>query len=451
MFRYDFIRRAVLLLLAAPLWAAGTEYRAGVASVEITPREPIRLSGYGNRTKPSEGVLAPIHTKALAITRGRGETVVIVTTDLIGLPRAITDMAAARIQQKYGVERAGLLFNSSHTHTGPYVRGNLPLLFEIGAADKAVIDAYAERLTDALVEVTGRALLDLSPARLEVAHGEAHFGVNRRQMSEKGVVIGVNRAGPVDPEVPVLRVTDEDGKVRAVLFGYACHNTTLTGEHNAISGDYAGFAQEAVERANPGATAMFLMLCGGDQNPNPRSTLALAESHGKELADSAEKVLKGDMKTLQGPIKTAFQITELPLQAHTRETFEALQNDTNVYKKRLALAMLKAYDERRPVRSVAYPVQAVRFGKDLTILALGGEVVIDYDLRAKREFPNANLVVAGYSNDVMCYIPSKRVLGEGGYEAVDSMLYYGKPMPFTEEVEERIFTTIHSVMKRVGN
>jgi len=115
-----------------------------------------------------------------------------------------------------------------------------------------------------------------------------------------------------------------------------------------------------------------------------------------------------------------------------------------------ARQMLKAYDERRPVRYVPYPVQAVRFNTDLALLALGGEVVVDYALRAKREFPRETLVVAGYSNDVMCYIPSLRVLREGGYEADSSMIYYGQPGPFSEEVEETVFKTIHQVMRRVG-
>jgi len=330
------------------------------------------------------------------------------------------------------------------------LRENLSTMYDFGPENERIVQEYSQKLTDNLVTIIGTAIGNLKPAELRYGVGEAGFAMNRREATPKGVKIGMNPKGPMDHSVPVLRVTADDGTELAILVAYACHNTTLTGEFYKLSGDYAGFMQTELEKAHPGATAMFLMLCGGDQNPNPRSTLALAESHGKELADSAEKVLKGDMKTLQGPIRTAFQMTELPLQAHTRETFEALQNDSNVYKKRLALAMLKAYDERRPVRSVAYPVQAVRFGKDLTILALGGEVVIDYDLRAKREFPNANLVVAGYSNDVMCYIPSKRVLGEGGYEAVDSMIYYGQAGPFADDVEERIFAAVRRTMKDVG-
>jgi hypothetical protein len=117
---------------------------------------------------------------------------------------------------------------------------------------------------------------------------------------------------------------------------------------------------------------------------------------------------------------------------------------------RRAKEMLKAYDERRPVTKVAYPVQAIRLGKDVTYVALGGELVVGYGLRTKKEFPGETTVVAGYSNDVMCYIPTAQILKEGGYEAVDSMIYYGQPGPFAPDVEERVMGGVKNVMKRVG-
>ena len=95
-------------------------------------------------------------------------------------------------------------------------------------------------------------------------------------------------------------------------------------------------------------------------------------------------------------------------------------------------------------------MQAVRFGHGLTLIALGGEVTVDYSLRLKREYTGEPIVVAGYSNDVMCYIPSARVLREGGYEANDSMIYYGQSGPFSEDVEDRILAAVHRVTKDVG-
>jgi len=441
---------AVLLALAlAPLLGAAG-YEAGVAAIVITPKEPIYLSGYASRTHPSDGVALDLKAKALVIREKSGQQTVFVTTDLIGLPRSIADPVAARIQKSYGIGRAHILLNSSHTHTGPLLLNNLSLLFELNAHDQDVVQRYSRQLTDDLVALVGTAIQNMAPASLWFGKGQAHFAANRREPTAGGVKIGVNSAGPTDPDVPVLKVTGADGQLRAVLFGYACHNTTLTGEFYRISGDYAGFAQRDIEKENRGATAMFMMLCGADQNPNPRSTLELAERHGAELAAAVMGVISGRMQAVRGRVRAAFQVVDLDFVHHTRETFESRLQDKNQWRVRHAKAMLRTYDEGQPIRHYPYPVQAVAFGKSLTVLALGGEVVVDYSLRVKQEYGSKDLFVAGYSNDVMSYIPSRRVLKEGGYEADESMIYYGQPGPYADDVEDRIFGAIHNVMARVG-
>ena len=428
------------------------DFRAGIGRVNITPEGPIWLSGYAARKHPSEGVLADLWAKALALESAKGGRVVIVTTDLIGLPRAISEVVAARVQKQYGLERARLLLNSSHTHSGPVLRANLAAMYDFSPEDDRRINDYSQKLTDQLVSAVGAALGDLQPAQLFYGAGRASFAINRRERTPTGFKIGLNPDGPGDPEVPLLKVTTPDGKLQAVLFGYACHNTTLGGDRYQVNGDYAGFAQMAFEGAHPGAAGMFMELCGADQNPNPRGKVEQARQYGETLAAEVGRVAGATLKPVRGPIRAAFQVIDLNFAPHTRENFSERLADKNPAVVKHARLMLKAYDEGRPIRRTPYPVQAVRFGKDLTIVALGGEVVVDYALRAKREFAHAKepLVVAGFSNDVMCYIPSRRVLREGGYEAVDSMLYYGQPGPFAEDVEERVFTALRTVLKRVG-
>jgi hypothetical protein len=372
-----------------------------------------------------------------------------VSTDLVGLPRGITDLVAARALKEYNLERSRLVINSSHTHTGPLIRGNLSLMFELDPEQKQRVDDYSRDLTEKLVTVIGAALKELAPADLTFGNGTAGFAINRRQNTANSLRIGVNPKGPTDHDVPVLKVAAPDGKLRAVLFGYACHNTTLTGEFYQFSGDYAGFAQIDIEQANPGATALFMMLCGADQNPNPRSSLDLARQHGAELAREVGRVLGGALQPVRGTIVPAFRSVDLEFASHTRETFESRLKETNVFHVRHARAMLATYDQGRPIRRYSYPVQAIAFGKDLTLVALGGEVVVDYVLRIKKEYGSKGIIVAGYSNDVMSYIPSLRVLKEGGYEASESMVYYGMPGPYNEEVEERVMGGVAQVLKRV--
>jgi neutral ceramidase len=430
----------ILLLILSNLIAAA-DYKAGVARVLITPEKPMYLSGYANRTHASEGKIHDLWAKALAIEDRKGGRVVILSTDLVGLPRGITDVVAARALKEYSLDRARLVINSSHTHTGPMIRGNLSMLFDLDEEQKRRVDEYSRELIEKLVAVVGAAIGDLAPANLSFGNGAAKFAMNRRQK--------INPQGPSDHDVPVLKVSAPDGKLRAVLFGYACHNTTLTGEFYQFSGDYAGFAQIAIEQAHPGATALFMMLCGADQNPNPRSTLDYAMKHGAELAAEVDRVLASQLHPVRGAILAAFQTVDLEFAMHTRETFESRLKETNIFRVRNAKAMLATYDQGRPIRRYSYPVQAIAFGKDLTLVALGGEVVVDYALRIKKEYGSKGIIVAGYSNDVMSYIPSLRVLKEGGYEASDAMTYYGLPGPYNEEVEERIFRTLGQVMKRV--
>lgn len=444
------LTRVYLFLLLAAGTTAAADFQAGVARVRITPTPPYWLSGYAARTRPADVVLQDLWAKALAIRDADGGRVVLVTTDLIGLPREVSDEVGRQAQNRYQLEPSQLALNCSHTHCGPAVGRNLSVMFDFNAEDERRVAEYTARLTTNLIQVIGDALHDLAPARLAVGHGSVDFAINRRQATTNGFRIGLNTNGPTDHDVPVLRVTAPDGRSRAVLFGYGCHNTTLGGDFYQINGDYAGQAQAELERALPGTTAMFLMLCGGDQNPNPRGTVALAQQHGAALAGEVARVTASKLAPVRPPIRTARENITLDFAPHTREQLEMEAKGPDRFRQRRARLMLAAYDRGEPVRQTPYPVQAIRFGNDLTLLTLGGEVVVDYALRSKREFPRENLVVSGYCNDVMCYIPSRRVLLEGGYEPLDSMIYYGQPGPFAESVEEKIFAAIHDVMRQAG-
>jgi hypothetical protein len=434
----------VILLLACGLVLAA-DFQAGVARVKITPPPSFWMSGYAARTHPSEGVYQDLWAKALALRDVQGHQAVLVTTDLIGLPRVLSDEVASRVEARFEVARQALVLSASHTHCGPAVRKNLAVLYDFDEEDRKRVDAYGDELVDRLVEVVGKALGDLAPASLSVGHGAVGFAVNRREPTPEGVKIGVNPDGPVDHDVPVLKVTAPDGSLRAVLFGYACHNTTLGGDFYQIGGDYAGFAQAEIERAQPGATALFMMLCGGDQNPNPRGTLDLARQYGQALAAEVGRVMGTALLPVRPPIRTALDVVSLDFAPHTRAVFEQEAASPDKFRQRRARLMLAAYDEGKPVRQTPYPVQAIRLGEDLTLVALAGEPVVDYVLRAKKELAGENLIVAGYCHDVMGYIPSRRVRQEGGYEAVDNMIYYGQPGPFAETVEETVFAAIRRV------
>jgi len=357
---------------------------------------------------------------------------------------------AARVEKLHGLGRPQILLNASHTHYGPVVWPNLRSMYDLDPAQEERVVAYGRRLTDDLVALVGAALGDLAPAAVAVGHGSAGFAANRRQPTEKGYRIGVNPAGPVDHDVPVLKISTPDGKIRAVLFGYACHNTTIPADRYRIQGDWAGTAQAELERALPGATAMFLQLCGADQNPNPRGKPEISDEYGRALATEVRRVASGPMEAVRPPIRTACEDARLEFAPVDRAAYEREAAGTDRYRKARARAMLAALDAGRPVRHALQPVQVVRLGGGLAVVALGGEVVVDYALRLKRECAGTDLIVAGYSNDVMSYVPSLRVLREGGYEAVESMIYYGQPGPYAEGVEETVVQACRRLLERTA-
>lgn len=438
----------IVLLLVIPCITWGAEIKAGIASRVITPRLPFWLSGYGSRTKPSTEVLHDVWAKALVLEENPDSRIVIVTTDLLGLSHEVAAAVADRVNKKYGIRRSQLLLSASHTHSGPAVWPSLSMIFDLSPADQQAAAQYTLKLTDDIVAVIDSAMSHLTPMQLWSGHGTADFAMNRREPTAKGIVNGKNPNGPVDHDVPVLKIATPDGVLKAVLFGYACHNTTSN--TYLINGDYAGFAQLDLEKTYPGTTAMFFMGCGADQNPQPRGSLELAMQHGKALSEAVQRVLAGKLQAVQPPIRTAYQVVNLEFAPYQPENFrhDLLSNDK--YIQRRAKLMLEAYNKGWAMDHFPYPLQVVRFGKDLTILALSGEVVVDYALHTKKKYGNENLFVAGYCDEVMCYIPTKKILEEAGYESNESMIYYGLPGPFSPDVEESVSSAIHRLMKQVG-
>lgn len=392
-------------------------WKAGTATVKVTPQKMLWMAGYAARKKPAEGKVQELFAKALALQDEQGNKLVFVTLDLIGVPQLMRRAVAVEAEKQFKLPQANLVMNASHTHSGPSLR-TTPLT----DADKDNPKAkdsweYTQKLQNDIVGIIGKALAEMEPARLTWNKARCGFAMNRRRdytlpPDHPNANKAPNPNGPVDHEVPALRVEAPDGKLKATLFGYACHNTSL-GFYNWC-GDYAGFAQEYLQEHRPGFTALFLMGCGGDQNPYPRRSdvvpgvtdLELSMQHGRSLSNAVEMALSVNPRAVAGPIRAAYEEIKLSYANNKRPDHD-------------------------------YPVQVIKIGKDLTFITLGSEVVVDYSLRFKREFAGeAGVWVAGYSNDYTGYMPSLRVLKEGGYEAAAG---------WAEDVEDRIAKKVHEL------
>jgi hypothetical protein len=422
--------------------AARVGWRARVATIDITPRRSMWMAGFAARTAASQGTALPLHAKALALEDARGRRVVLVTLDLLGLTTGVAARIAESARRGYGLAREQILLNSSHTHCGPVIDEMLAVAYDMTEAQWRDVRAYTRELEDKVVHAIGSALKGGEPVSMRVAEGRATFAANRR--------VQFTPLGPVDHRVPVLRVDGRRGPF-AIVFGYACHNTTLRADFVRFHGDYAGVAQAELERRHPGATALFVAGCGGDANPDPRGTLDHVNRYGAALADAVDAAGAGE--AIEGRLRAAYRPVDLLFAAPPdRAGWTARLEDADPYVRRHARLMLDRLDRDGRLPDVQPdPVQVWRLGSGLTLVAMGGEVVVDYALRLARDYPDQRLWAAGYSNDVFGYVPSLRVLEEGGYEGGGAMIYYGKPGPFDPSVEERIHATVRTLMDQTAD
>jgi hypothetical protein len=448
-----FVLVAVLApwLASAAVAADDATWRVGLASVKITPQQPVFMAGYASRNKPYETVHDDLYAKALVLDDGQGARAALITSDLIGLPAEIAAPIRTRIAQATGIPAGSVVINSSHTHCGPTLNLDPAPRDGRSLADSERTAAYTRDLQDKLVRLVADAAKALQPAKLSWGTGIVHFVMNRREFTvDRGVILGVNPRGLADRSVPVLRIDDPNGKLLGVICGAACHNTTLGGNDYDITGDYAGNAQRLIAAQHPGVPVLFVLGCAGDANPYPRGTHEIALRHGQELAREVERVLTTKLAPVRGPLRVAFGEAILPLAAPpAREQLEktaAGRGGAMPWVAQQMLARLKR-GETLPT-SYTCPLSVWQFGSDLTLVALSGEVVVDYSRLLEDALGPNRLWIAAYSNDVYGYLPSARVLGEGGYETRG--LIYGGIGLFAPDAQDALVDKVRELAEKAG-
>ncbi|MCX7825527.1 MAG: neutral/alkaline non-lysosomal ceramidase N-terminal domain-containing protein [Verrucomicrobiae bacterium] len=446
-----FLRQIQIRTRQARPPSTAAAWKAGIARTVITPEKPVWLAGYGSKRVP-EGKLHDLWLKALALEDATGRRAVLVTSDFQGIPKAMADRTCEKLRHRFGLARDQVMLTYSHNHCGPRLTGDLYDYYPVDAEQEALVDEYTAQMEAKIVETVGAALSKLAPANLRIGEGRATFAVNRRNNREAEIpdLLAKHKPlkGPVDHAVPVMTVTGANGQLLGILFGYACHPTTLS--FTQWCGDYPGFAQLALEKNHPGATATFINTCGGDQNPLPRRRVELCERYGRMLAEGVETGLKQPMKPVSPVLRTAFEFVELPYErVVTREELQAELQNKNAIRARWAARMLKKLDAgEKFALSYPYPIHAWRLGKELLLIGMGGETVVDYALRFKKEF-GPGTWVCGYADDLVAYIPSRRVWEEGGYEGGSFLYEYGRPaFRWAGDVEERIGEAVQRLVNR---
>lgn len=387
------------------------------------------MGGYGARVTPSQGVLDPLMAKVCALEWPGGLRGAIIILDLIGMDADFATAVCEDIGKATGLERRQIIINTSHTHAGPIFGVRYQQCWTLSEDEAAAVCRYTDLLRTRLAEAVQEALADLRPARLSWAMGAASFGMNRRKPTPRGVKNAPNPRGYVDRSVPILRVADLAGRTRGIVFGYACHNTTLGGTNLMISANYAGFAYRYVEGQYPGVQAMFVQGCGADANPYPRGTYGLCRQHGETLGREVCRVIEEEAlehEAIEGPLRIAFGHADLPLEPQPTPEQLAELRQSGSYYAGVADRIQALIDSGRPwATHYRTPVAVWQFGRELTLVRLPGEVVSDYVPIVEKAIGPLGLWVAGYCADYFGYLSSKRVHEEGGYEARDFITGYG--------------------------
>ncbi len=436
----------------------------GFARQAITPRVGVELCGFGAYiNRHSIGVRDPLQARALAMRSGETE-LLLISCDLVGLPRSMTDAVRAEIAVALGLAEDAVMISCTHTHSGPATTDQL---IGWGVPDTP----YLETLPAKLRQVARAAHEALQPAVLKHAETPCEGMALNREYDEDAPPLEKvldeawrpEKAELTDTTCHVVRFDHADTGACLGHFTYfSCHPVVCCATTRYIHGDYCGVAMNLLEREQPGTVAIFLQGAQGDVNscvvhkPEQEALLALDIL----AARFARAVRRG--------LATAEPLTETPLAALTSEVAfsrrplvradlmaRLAESETIVHAAdaddssrevrihtvylvalRRLLARLDAGENLEPTTLL----QAFRIG-DLALLASPFEVMqaIKRDILAgaTSKVP----LVMGLTNDLSGYAPDRAVAARGGYAADMVPMMLGQ-LPFASIHDELVSATL---------
>lgn len=454
-----FVRIAVFVSLLPALnflaLVAG-EWQIGASRIDVTPTEPVRLSGYAARVQPATEKDSNLFVRSFYMAHTDKEPLLVVSLDAIGISAAMTETINRTLESEFGMSRAQIALCTTHSHTAPHLDGVLTNLFAepLSPAELEASKRYTKFLVDSAIESARQAIKGAVPGTITVAEDQADFAINRRVVqSGRWANFGTTPEGPVDRRVRVLSARKDDGDLLAVVYQYACHCTSISPDRNRVSADWAGMSAELIESQNAGLIAVPVIGTGADSNPNPRGEFAHAQSHAQSMAEAVTRAIKSDQEPLHAPEVVSFAYAGLEFNRPAPSSLQGLLQDPNRHIQNRARGLLEIlkFKDRIP-ESYPAPVHFWGFGTQLAWVFLGGEVVVDYQIRLERELSQfTDVWVAAYVDDVFAYVASERLLKEGGYEVDSSMVYYNQPGPWVSGTEEKLVRVVLDLQTQTRN
>jgi len=396
---------AIMFLLLASFSIQAQEsadvLRAGVARIDITPKEPVTLSGYGSRKDLSKGVHDPLSARVVAF-ENNGKRLVLVSTDLLGFYGGTAEQFRKTILAKFNLRPAELFLTGIHTHAAP----TLTLDKDKGHENNL---KYTKTLEGRLAKVIGQALDSTAPVRIAAGIGYSPVGCNRREVRLDGsgwpkeaIKLGRNPYGPTDKQVLVAKIAKADGTPVAVLFDYATHATALGPKNYQISGDVLGLAEQFVEKIlGPDVIAPAFAGASGDIDPWYR----IVPGFNTESGWIAEPVLLG---TLLGE-------EVVHVYRNIKQTSAAAKIESAF----IAMPLPKKPDDDSNDKTTYLNITAGRAG-DIAFIGFGCEMCTEIGMAIKAASPFKHTFVITHCNGAAGYLPTKDMYKEGGYEVRSS-------------------------------
>jgi neutral ceramidase len=402
------------LLVVVLAVVSRAEFRASAVKVDITPKSPQWLMGFGARQ--STGVHDPIFHRIAALDDGATQ-VFLIASDLCLFSPSVYDDVTAEVKKETGIEPRQVWWTVTHTHSAPEV--GPPGMYDVllkGRSEHPWDRDYLQFLKSMLIAGIKEARAKLAPARISTGIGMARANINRRARDLDGAIsLGLNPDGPVDRQIGLIRLERPDGSLIGLIANYAMHGTVLGGRFVEISGDGPGIVASYVEE-KLGAPMLYINGAAGNIAPIYTVQPDVKTAHLGEF-----RVLLGD-KILDanrdlGPGGDAKLVLADRWLETPRKTGLGWPADLPSYAAKSASGS----------DLVRIPVRFLRIN-DTVLWGAPVELFCEIAMRVRNESPFRYTFFFGYSNGWLGYLPTARAFREGGYEPRTS--------PFSEQVEK---------------
>ena len=410
-----------------------------VSKQSITPAWPVNMGGYAFRTEKSKGVYEEIYSRCFLLDDGNGRTL-IVALDIVGLDREFVSKVKNKIEKAFGLKSEDILIHCTHSHSGP---STFPFPTFFSKPEKEYMDYLDQKI---MVSVE-KCMASTREGEVFVGSGETFIGMNRRWKTETGYMLKPNEKGSVDRNLTVLTVKNRRKEIEVVLFSCACHPTVMSYENLMISADYPGAACKYIEMLFPGCTAVFIQGAGADINPAVvtadrayrKRYFSDVEFMGRIIANDVANIVRLGMENICISLMNMLENISLPLDEFSENIFNDMLINGNETQKEYAANIFRFMESKeKPAREVDFQVGIYQLSPKFRIAALEGEICHGYGAGIRSLFGKGMTLVSGYSNGIISYIPTRKILMEGGYEAIANCSTYGLPACFEGNVEEVI-------------